>query len=198
MKPAVAVFAKAPIPGHAKTRLGKELGMARAARVYERWLLAQLDHLQRSLGDWHQIIFAAEKRDASWFQGHAPDWELMRQHGDDLGARLRNAFALLFERSIERAVIVGADAPDLGAAHLLEASGALADHDLVLGPTHDGGYYLIGQRAPGVDVFAGVSWSTSTVLDQTLAAASEVDLRVHLLTPLRDIDTIEDWLRYRS
>lgn len=196
--PAVTVFAKAPIPGHAKTRLGEELGMARAARVYGRMLRAQLDHLQRSLGGWYRILFAAEERDLTWFRRHAPDWELLRQDGDDLGARLENAFALLFERSIQRVLVVGADSPELEAEHLLEANTALADHDLVLGPTHDGGYYLIGQRTPGADLFDGIPWSTATVLDHTLARAEELDLHVHLLTPLHDIDTLDDWLRHTS
>ncbi len=198
MKPAVAVFAKAPLPGHAKTRLGAGLGMARAARLYERMLRAQLDRLQHSLSGWHRTVFAAEHRDMDWFVRHAPAWELLPQEGDDLGARLENAFNLLFERSIERAVVVGADSPDLQADHLLVAGSALADYELVLGPAHDGGYYLIGQRAPGADVFDGIPWSTARVLDRTLSHARVLDLRVHLLPTLHDIDTLDDWRRYTS
>lgn len=198
MSPAVAVFAKAPIPGHAKTRLGAGLGMVRAARVYEAMLLSLLDRLRASPPGWRRFLFAAEPRDLDWFKEHILEWELVGQQGDDLGRRLEHTFDLLFARSIERAVIVGADAPDLDAGHLLEAGAALLDHELVLGPAHDGGYYLIGQRAPGAALFDDVPWSTARVFNHTLERAGDLELKVHTLPELGDIDTLDDWLHYRG
>jgi len=118
------------------------------------------------------------------------------QRGADLGERLAAAFAELLAGPAGRAVAIGADCPDLGPGVLREAFAALGDHDLVLGPARDGGYYLIGLRQRAPALFQGVSWGTDQVLSQTLERAERDALRVGLLGVLDDIDTPEDLVRF--
>lgn len=196
MNDVLALFAKAPIPGHAKTRLGRQIGMQRAADLYRSLLSRQLRRAERALPRWRHIVYAADARGRSWFEQHAGGWELRQQAAGDLGQRMHGAFTDAFAAGAERMIIIGADIPDLAPAHLAQAEAALAGHDLVLGPCPDGGYYLIGQRAPGAPLFDGIPWSSAQVLPCTLARAGRIELSTHLLAELPDIDTLEDWRRY--
>jgi hypothetical protein len=114
------------------------------------------------------------------------------QSDGDLGRRLLAAFTAARDAGIGRAVMVGTDCPELQAAHLEQALQALGDHDLVLGPAADGGYYLIGARRPCPGLFRDMPWSTDRVLALTLARARDAGLRVRLLDLLRDLDTADD------
>lgn len=116
------------------------------------------------------------------------------QSGTDLGHRLRAVFDDLLADSMDRVVVVGADCPDLDAPRIDAAFVALETHDLVVGPTPDGGYYLIGLRRPAPELFDGVSWGTERVLEETLARAGP--LSVSLLDPLADLDTPADLVAY--
>ncbi len=119
-----------------------------------------------------------------------------RQLGTDLGERLSAAFAEMLADSTDRAVVIGADCPDIGPAVIREAFTALGEHDLVLGPARDGGYYLIGLRRPAPTLFAGVSWGTDRVLQETLERAERDSLKVATLGVLGDIDTPEDLVQF--
>jgi rSAM/selenodomain-associated transferase 1 len=120
------------------------------------------------------------------------------QDGQDLGERMAHAFARSFESGMEKVVLIGTDCPTLQPQHLNQAFEALTHSDLVLGPATDGGYYLIGMKRKADYLFEGISWSTSEVLSQTLAVATAHGLHFTLLDELSDIDTREDWERYRS
>lgn len=198
MASALAVFAKAPIPGHAKTRLAAGLGEMAAAEFYGRMLTGLLERLAEPRLQAERYLFAARDKDLAWFEGYRERWELRVQVAGDLGARLDSAFRRLFAVSCKRVVIVGADAPDLGPTDVQLAFDQLRRHDLVLGPAHDGGYYLIGLKSPLSELFKGIDWGTPAVLAQTLVAVSELRLRVGLLRPLPDIDTYQDWLVYQQ
>lgn len=198
MNTVLGLFAKAPLPGHAKTRLGQEVGMVQAASIYETVLRSQLRKLRGPLPEWRRILFVADEADRAWFEERTTEWELQIQVSGDLGARLSAAFEAGFSSGAERVIVIGSDVPDLTTGHLIEAERSLADHDLVLGPSLDGGYYLIGQRPPGHDLFSGIPWSTSSVLALTIERANTLALRTRLLAALRDIDTLEDWRRHQS
>lgn len=123
----------------------------------------------------------------------AHGFSFVKQHGHDLGVRLRNALAAGFRNGAGRVVIIGTDSPSLPPRLIEEAFESLDGADVVLGPTTDGGYYLIGVRMPGstgrlafLDV--GIEWSTGRVLRQTIAAASRAKLRTQLLAPWYDVD----------
>lgn len=196
--PVLGLFAKAPLAGHAKTRLGAEIGMERAARIYEEMLRSLLSRFAQGLSGWRRIVFVASAEGQHWFEDNAPGWELRRQAEGDLGDRLAEGFTALFAEGAGQVIIIGADAPELQVSHLEAAAAALERSGLVLGPAHDGGYYLIGQQAPGADLFSEMPWSSEHLLERTLRRAEEHQLAAELLSPLHDVDDGDDWRRLNS
>lgn len=138
--------------------------------------------------------------------GHRPAWgRLVRtwldglgvsrfhaQPDGDLGSRLGAAFARHFSEAARRVVIIGSDCPGVDQRVITEAFAALDDHDVVLGPAWDGGYYLIGMKALHEPLFRGIHWSSAAVLNETGAVARRLGLSCHLLAPRRDVDTVSD------
>lgn len=193
----VAVFARWPAPGRVKTRLAPALPGSLACDLYRAMLGDALAAALAARAD-ARALYWADAPDERF--GFAPPaaFEVRDQQGDDLGARLERAFAGLLCVPGDRAVIIGADCPDLAAAHLERAIGLLAERDLVLAPARDGGYALIGLARPAPELFRGVAWGTPRVLDQTLERASGLGLRVARLDPLEDLDTPADLVRWLS
>jgi len=189
------IFLKNPIPGQVKTRLARTMGPDEATRIY-RFLLEKTRQAALQASATQRWLFYADglpSGDDGWseavFAKHA-------QCAGDLGERMADAFQRAFAAGAARAVIIGSDCPELSSERLGEAFCALDHSDAVLGPTPDGGYYLLGLRQLHPALFQGISWSTPEVLTQTLHAAQQQGLRYHLLPPLADIDTEADWLSY--
>jgi rSAM/selenodomain-associated transferase 1 len=179
-------MAKHPAPGRVKTRLAATLGAERACALYRAFVLDLAERLDALAYDVTWAYWPA----TAPFATLLPRARCWPQRGADLGERMANAVA----ECGGPAVVIGADAPHVPAARLEEAVGALAaDADLVLGPADDGGYYLIGLRAPRPPVFTGVPWGTDRVLAETLARAG--GLRTLLLEPCFDVDTPADLTR---
>lgn len=188
------VFAKRPVAGRVKTRLAEEVGEDRALEVYR--LL--LEHTRRTCLEVpvrRQIWFDGRPADAGRWT--APQFESRVQPEGDLGARMSHAFREASGEGDVRMVLIGSDCADLRADHLRGAFEALTRHDLVLGPSSDGGYYLVGARAWHPELFKGISWSTPEVLSRTLEKARGQGLSTHLLPELGDVDTAGDWWRAR-
>jgi rSAM/selenodomain-associated transferase 1 len=194
---AIAVFAKAPVPGQAKTRLIPLLGADGAARLQAQLLDAALAKATAVGGAactlWvagaldHPAVAAAAARYAVAVQP---------QQGADLGARMHAAIAHTLgsaRASIGNCLLIGTDCPALTTAHLAQAAAALATHDVVLGPADDGGYVLIGMRQPQATLFKDIAWGSSTVLQATRARIAVARLRVFELPSLPDLDTPEDF-----
>jgi len=120
--------------------------------------------------------------------------QYLPQRGDSLGEREANVFADLLQGDCSRVVLIGGDIPTLPLSHLREAFALLADlrNDVVLGPSEDGGYYLIGARALHPCLFEDIAWSTPTVLRETLAQARRQGLNVVQIPPWYDVDSEED------
>ena len=116
------------------------------------------------------------------------------QKGEDIGERMQNAFTDAFANDVDQALLLGSDFPDLDAGILDQAFHALSNNDMTLGPSVDGGYYLIGFNRNTFlkDVFAGIPWGTGQVLGETLKKVEHAGLKVHLLPEWQDIDTYED------
>lgn len=195
--PALAIFAKAPIPGHAKTRLGRSIGPERAALAYEELLRGFLGAVPGRLPGWRVRLYLAESRDFPWFKAHWPDLPLTAQRGSNLGERMHQAFLDLFQEGHDRVMVVGTDIPELDAETIQRAAALLREARVVIGPTHDGGYYLLGMRSPGWDLFSGIEWDAAGVFEGTLDRATKNGLEVARLPTLHDVDTLEDWNRYR-
>ena len=186
----VGVFAKPPLPGLVKTRLVAEIGAGKATRVY-RYCLAYTLDLARHSGLDYQLYLSRECEEPL-FQ----DEQYRLQRGGDLGARMINALRDMIDADTRAAIIIGSDCLDLGAAHLQQAAQALSSHELVLAPTADGGFVLIGCREANPDLFKSVAWSSDRVLEQTLANARTLGYRVCLLETVRDIDRLQDLEHY--
>jgi uncharacterized protein len=201
VKAVLAVFLKAPRPGAVKTRLIPALGAAGAARLYRALAEAVVAGTRPAPGEYERLFFfapaPARAEMESWFPGEA--W--IAQEGPDLGARMAAAFDEAFGRGAERAAIVGSDVPGLSRHDVGVALAALQDHDLVLGPARDGGYYLIGLGHRRPALFEGVAWGTGSVFATTMERAAALGLSVRVLEGRRDIDTVEDvraeWARLR-
>jgi rSAM/selenodomain-associated transferase 1 len=121
-----------------------------------------------------------------------PGVRLLAQRGEDLGARMADAFARAFARGASRVAIVGTDAPAVSRETVTEALGALDGADAVLGPSEDGGYYLLALREPWPGLFSGIAWSTPAVAAETRARAAALGLVLHELPARRDVDTLDD------
>ena len=189
---AVIVFAKAPWPGRAKTRLASALGDVGAARLAERMMHAAVDAaVAADLGPvklcvtpdaGHPAFDAAQQRHAI---------TITQQGEGDLGERMARAFERVLA-SHARALLIGTDAPRLDAAYLRAAAGALDGADAVFGPAADGGYTLVGLKRPAPQLFLQMRWSHDAVMAQTRQRLAQLQLRHAELAVLHDIDEPAD------
>jgi len=187
------IFGRYPVPGRTKTRLIPALGPAGAADL-QRWLTENILETVRRFARPHEIevevcFEGGSKQKMRRWLGSGVIFS--RQVSGNLGERMRAAFLDVFQRGADRVVLLGTDIPQIKTDHLEQAFNALVENDLVIGPSTDGGYWLIGLNRP-VDLFEGIKWSTDAVFVQTLALAKKHGLRVKTLEPLKDIDTAED------
>ena len=191
MRERLVVFARQPVVGRAKSRLAAGIGAARAAAVYE-VLLEHTMWIARESGVAAQIWFA-EEPDAHWAKALGLPFET--QEAGDLGRRMACCFDHLFAGGSNKVVLIGSDTAHLEPDHIPAALAALDDHPVVLGPAEDGGYWLVGQQAPGVDLFSGIPWSQPTTLAATRARLQSLGADWFELESLPDIDTEEDLRR---
>lgn len=186
------LFGRYPVPGRTKTRLISLLGAARAAD-FQREITEMTLRTDRVAARGHRVDLEACFEGGSlaklrrWL---GPDLIFSEQCPGDLGERMKAAFLEAFRQGAQHVLLHGTDIPDLTTRHIDEAFDALKGYDLVVGPSTDGGYWLIGLRKP-VDLFDGMDWGSSSVFEKTVAAARAQGLSVHVLSPLTDMDTGE-------
>ncbi|HTI50210.1 MAG TPA: TIGR04282 family arsenosugar biosynthesis glycosyltransferase, partial [Planctomycetaceae bacterium] len=190
----LGLFVKYPAAGRVKTRLAAELGADQAAALYATFVAALTDRFRRT-ADARVLCYSPATDEArEYFAAIAgSEFALWPQPEADLGARMAQFFAEHLRQPEDRAVIIGSDSPTLPLAYVGQAFELLRDADCVIGPATDGGYYLIGQRGFSRPIFDGVAWSTSRVLDQTVALVRKARARLALLPPWYDVDTPDDW-----
>jgi uncharacterized protein len=191
------VFTRYPEPGKAKTRLIPVLGKTGAANLHR--LMAQ-KAIARALSLQDSRRLSVEIHHASGSQQQMQDWLgtniiYQNQIDGDLGAKMTAAFQQSFNLGVDKAAIIGTDCPALKVEIMAQAFDKLSQHDLVLGPATDGGYYLIGLRRSIPELFRGIKWGTSEVFASTQAIAQNLDLNIAYLPTLADIDLPEDLLR---
>lgn len=185
------VFAKAPIPGRVKTRLCPPLSGEQAARLYTAFVGDVVEGARACGAAAVSVAYEPrpERPDLSWLED-SPRW--FPQKGRDLGARLIAAFDAAFQAGASKVVIIGSDCPDLDPRVLEDAFRRLADAEVVLGPAEDGGYYLVGLRAPMPYLFTKMAWSEPDVLKRTLERLESRGTRFELLPDHADVDTFGD------
>jgi len=192
LKRALAIFAKVPIAGQVKTRLAPALTWEGATALYRSFLLDTVDLAMR-MGRCRAIIVYTPREASQVLRDIVKKpIELVPQSSGDLGSRMSDAFKDLFSWGYDSAVMIGADSPTLPLSRLRAAFAALERRPVVLGPSLDGGYYLIGLRAPQPELFEGIAWSTNQVLSQTTERINQLGLEVQCLEPWYDVDTVED------
>ena len=192
------IFARFPRSGEVKTRLAETIGSDAAIEFYRLCAEHMFEESGNISSQVDRFVFysGGNERDEieEWV---GPQFRLDVQTGADLGERMENAFRSVFSRGVRKAVLVGTDVPDLSASVIDDAVRSLDSCDIVIGPCHDGGYYLLGMRELHKGLFADIPWSTEAVLEKTLDEADLLGLAVHLLPTLADIDTVQDlrsWL----
>ena len=197
MRRALLIVGKAPVPGQTKTRLVPPLTPEEAADLYRGFLLDCVN-LGLELG-WERVS-VVHPRGSSEVLAELlpPGLSLVAQAGHGLGDALSSAFERHLAEGFQRVVLIGSDNPTLPLEQIRAACDGLDDHDLSIGPTVDGGYYLIGMRAAHLDVFANIDWSTPRVCAQTLAQAQLLGLRVHTVQEWYDVDEPPDLDRLRD
>ena len=183
---ALAVIAKEPVAGLAKTRLIPALREREAARAATAMLADTLAAVRASGADPWLCYTPSDAR--ARLGRLCPGFGLLAQAAGDLGDRLAD----LLGAGADRVAIVGADTPHLPQASYRRAFALLDEADVVLGPALDGGYYLVAATAARPELFVGVPMGTEVVLAETMARAARAGLAVALLPPLRDLDRAED------
>lgn len=188
----VIVFLKAPVPGRVKTRLMPRLNAEEAAALYRAMAEDLLERLDRLRAVDLLLRVTPPSKMESMRRWLGKNRRLEPQRGSDLGARLAASFRAAFRSGYERVVIVGSDVPQVTSKTVRVALSLLRRHDVVIGPSPDGGYYLIGLCKPRPELFTHMPWSTSTVLPDTLRRISRLGLTVGRLPRLADLDLHSD------
>ena len=189
------VFARYPTPGFAKTRLIPALGAEGAAKLQGRLtehVLKTANEIQSVRSIDVEMRFTGSSQQEMQDRFGSINTSFVPQCEGDLGTRLQHAAKAAFDAGIKKVVIVGTDCPDIDAKYLIQAFDALNQSDVVLGPAFDGGYTLMGLKAPLPELFSGIEWGTNKVLSTTRERCKAMKRKVHLLGPYSDVDHPED------
>ncbi|WP_435549182.1 TIGR04282 family arsenosugar biosynthesis glycosyltransferase [Desulfobacterium sp. N47] len=199
-KELLVLFAKEPVCGQVKTRLGKDTGMKAASSLYDlllRHIIKNVAFL-KDYKDYDVIIYKTPGSSKVYFEKIADGIIVKDQPEGDLGKKMYAAFNQGFANDYERICIAGTDCPGISHADILKAFKLLKTGKLVLGPSDDGGYYLIGLSGSYPQLFENIAWSTKDVLSSTLKIAGSLGITCNLLSLKTDIDEMADIERYMS
>ena len=191
-KQILGIFAKQPVSGRVKTRLCPPLTAQQAASLYLVSLQETVARMQTLTSCDLAICYCGDR---DWFAATFPGVLLVPQYGDNLGERMAGTLSRWLTEGYDAAVLIGSDAPDLPFERIEQAFRTLETADLVHGPSVDGGYYLVGESRHHDQLFTGITWSSSKVLEQTLVRVAALGLRSVLLPDWDDIDDVAALLR---
>jgi uncharacterized protein len=183
------IFVKNPVLGNVKTRLAATIGDEKALEIYQLLLRYTRDLTQRFPVS--KTVYYSDFIDVNDIWSNSV-YKKSLQKGEDLGQRMKNAFIDSFESGFERVCIIGCDCYQLTATVLNNAFDNLATSDVTIGPSTDGGYYLLGMNRLQSALFEGIAWSTPEVLEQTLHILDDYHLQVSFLPLLTDVDEEKD------
>jgi uncharacterized protein len=189
----ILLFVKYPTKGQVKRRLATNLSEDIVIGLYRAFVKDTLATIQKIQTTPLICITPrnAQKKFQKWL---GETYTFVPQTGKDLGERMKNSFNYAFQHGFHRAVLIGSDSPDLPKTFLHNAFTELQHHDVVLGPTADGGYYLIGFQDTTFEpsIFDGIHWSSSTVCQETIENIKRTNHCLSLLPMWSDVDTIDD------
>jgi len=190
---ALGIFFRIPEYGRVKKRLAAYIGDETALEVYTAMLRATIEKAHQMEG---VDLYGFYEGEASILMGLGINFETEKQAGEDLGEKMLNAFSFLFHKGYEKAVLIGTDVPDLPVSHLTTAFSKLDTCGAVLGPSEDGGYYLIGLRHRAPALFSGLQWGGPTVFRDTVSVLEHEKVPYALLPQWYDIDDIDGLKRW--
>lgn len=216
-KSALGIFFRIPLYGKVKKRLAAEIGEDVAFKAYRSMLDATIENVLRihgvdiygfyegeetslnpSLPPFNSPLTKGGYREVEeglrGFSGKIP---LYSQQGVDLGERMSNAIKWLFNKGYEKVSLIGADSPDLPLSFITYALEKLDSYDLVIGPSEDGGYYLIGMNKPFDTIFKDINWGHDNVLKDTVSKAKAAGISYFLLPEWYDIDDLNSLNRWK-
>ena len=186
------IFIKNPELGKVKKRLAVDVGDAKALNIY-RALLEHTRNLCLEVNCYRFLYYFQElKEDDEWL---IEDFLKRKQPKGDLGEKMSDAFGHVLH-SHSKAVIIGSDCPQISSSIINKAFTSLNNCDLVIGPTFDGGYYLLGMKSMHSDLFEDIEWSTDRVFKKTISKAKKIHLDLIFMPELSDVDYKEDWDKY--
>lgn len=191
-KSLLLIFIKNPQKGYVKTRLARSIGDDKAFKIYGKLLSitkSAADHLNTDRQVWYSEFI--EDGDL-WSAGN---YEKKLQQGDDLGERMKHAFRQAFRDGYNKVTIIGSDCPSITSQIIERAFQSLEDNEVVIGPSRDGGYYLLGTTDFYPDLFSGINWSTSSVYEETISKVQSLNLSFKIMPTLNDIDNKQDLLK---
>ncbi|MBD0367430.1 MAG: TIGR04282 family arsenosugar biosynthesis glycosyltransferase [Flavisolibacter sp.] len=188
MKEALIIFVRKPEKGKVKTRIAAAVGDDMALSIYKKLLQHTYSITHVLPCDKYVYYAGAIEENDLWQNGYYKD----QQADTGLGLRMQIAFTQLFRKGYERICIIGSDCHELTTEIIKEAFELLTDNDIIIGPAHDGGYYLLAMKESVKSVFEGIEWSTEKVLIQTLVQIKKHHYSYSLLPELKDMDTIQD------
>ncbi len=189
----IIVFGRYPEPGKTKTRLIPELGAIRAADLQRRLTERIIQVLKKVCrkNDAGIVFFGEGGTVPDFKKWLGADMDVMLQADGDIGGKMAAAFTQAFRAGAKQAILVGTDIPRVSERHFQEAFHGLSSNDMVLGPSLDGGYWLIGMNRYH-EVFGEIPWGTNTVFFRTKERIGRIGLSLHELETLADIDTLDD------
>jgi hypothetical protein len=195
MSTCLVVFVKDPTPGRVKTRLTPRITPDEAAKLYKAFsldIIANAHKLKRNSVNNVTVAYTPNGAEKAFRKLIGQPTNFLPQKGKNLGERMKNAFKQSFAEGAKRVVIIGTDSPTLPVSYIQKAFDILKKIPIVIGPTFDGGYYLIGLSGLNDDIFDGIGWGTSRVFDQTLTRIKSLNTQVYVLPPWYDVDTSGD------
>jgi rSAM/selenodomain-associated transferase 1 len=187
----LGLFAKYWQPGQVKTRLADEIGAERAAEAYSHFVMTLLERLS-GCGEQRFLVYSPRERSPEFTAILPAGWQSQPQAEGDLGLRMKSFFEQRFAAGCQRVVLLGSDSPNVPLAYVSQAFDLLKEHDVVLGPTEDGGYWLVGAAGNVPDIFEAIPWSTPQVWPATLAAIGAASLSHAVVPTWYDVDLQND------
>lgn len=195
MKDCILIFQKNAELGKVKTRLADSIGDQAAYDAYQR--LVKYTHRITSQSPAQKLLFFSSFLEQDLAQ-YPTDYRFELQSGDNLGEKMKNAFDQLFKEKFDRILVIGTDCAEITSELISEAFNKLNTHEVVIGPAHDGGYYLLGMQKFIPGLFEGIPWSTDEVSALTMNYLERNFISYALLPTLSDVDYEEDWERFKD
>lgn len=189
---ALIIFIRNPEYGKVKSRLAATMGNAKALKIYKE-LLRHTREVTIHIDARRHLFYSEDIRsDDEWLSS---DYEKQLQASGDLGDKMRQAFETVLQSS-KKAIIIGSDCPQITPEHINNAIALLENHDIVIGPSLDGGYYLLGMKSLHIELFDDMTWSTDSVYSETIERITMKGLSYGTTETLSDVDHERDWIKW--